>query len=1114
MPYCYSRLLAQHPYVVVILGFVVTASCLAVVVTIANKPNFSDPKAGFEPRGTEISARAISWQQLVDATGLDAESTLTPFPRLTIQDPSSHFHSVSGGYKNTSRSRRSGRDHGQTSSLTFCDDPRKEYAHFAYRSVSGESLFTSHSIHAMCHLEEHLVQLQADFVHNCVKQDTQEKEEDCCFSWTLGNYIALLSEKPSCYDVTQDDIIAVLSTLQRCAGFFKNATLTSDCASRQELHCQDLPPECTANNAVYQLFHFILDRDFSTAILQNQSEIPTLKYVMTFLPVARGPNLMQLYKKMERSETSMGDVEVFAIDFGIKYAMFDNYLVTDTLYLGLASLVIFLVLWLYTSSIFITFMTLITIIITLLISYFIYTIVFDIQFFPFMNLLTVVILLGIGADDLLIYSKIWIMSKSEKNNGTLEKIVKDTLHHASVSMFVTSLTTAGAFYASYVSNITAIRCFAIYAGTSILIAFFLMVTIIPACIVIHEKWMSDCWSCYDPDAYMPKKTVCYYLCRIPYKVHYLITDWSRIFFEKLLPCIVVKLRYFWIVIFTGFGICGIVVIFYKPKLRIPSTAEFHVFSADNPMEIYDTHVKQKFWFETSDLNHISNMPLTFVWGVVPKDNGNRLDPHDRGSLEYDKTFNPATPVAQRWLLQFCRKLRETTFYQGFGFEIMNCFSEQFHGQLFMERPCTGDLGESHVPCCSETIFPYPDEVYIDCVNQYMDTMRGDPVYSRLYSKAVPGPRYEKGNPRMKALIIEFNGNTPYSFSYSSINSFYNNVSDWFRKQMESAPVEMSGGYFTSDLQFYDLQDSLSNGIPKTLIISLSIATAVMFLTTLNILITVYALISIIWTISMSLGILVLLGWELNILESLTVSIAVGLSIDYTLHYGVSYRLAGEMERELRVVYSLAQMGPPLSMAACTSFLAGGLMLPSTVLAYKQIGTFLMVIMSSSWLCSTLFFQSVLRAVGPQGNFGQFRCPDVQCCSSGIPHPQHKDKTRYLQVGSPQHSSTNPTSTSETHEMEPLTWKSHQSQHAPSPRLATHTSTGYISPKLLTVKQCQEQAAGRVARSRRTMDDDKNGKKAYSINKNLLIQTNSPKPKISVKVLNPNGSFETRVQDSV
>ena len=54
------------------------------------------------------------------------------------------------------------------------------------------------------------------------------------------------------------------------------------------------------------------------------------------------------------------------------------------------------------------------------------------------------------------------------------------------------------------------------------------------------------------------------------------------------------------------------------------------------------------------------------------------------------------------------------------------------------------------------------------------------------------------------------------------------------------------------------------------------------------------------------------------------SVAVGLSIDFTMRYGVAYRLAppDKKQRESRVRYSLVHIGSAITMAALTTFLTG------------------------------------------------------------------------------------------------------------------------------------------------------------------------------------------------
>jgi len=46
------------------------------------------------------------------------------------------------------------------------------------------------------------------------------------------------------------------------------------------------------------------------------------------------------------------------------------------------------------------------------------------------------------------------------------------------------------------------------------------------------------------------------------------------------------------------------------------------------------------------------------------------------------------------------------------------------------------------------------------------------------------------------------------------------------------------------------------------------------------------------------------------------------------------------------------------------------MMPAKVLAYFQLGQFLMLVMVFSWLYSTFSFLSICAMIGPKDNFGQ------------------------------------------------------------------------------------------------------------------------------------------------
>lgn len=94
-------------------------------------------------------------------------------------------------------------------------------------------------------------------------------------------------------------------------------------------------------------------------------------------------------------------------------------------------------------------------------------------------------------------------------------------------------------------------------------------------------------------------------------------------------------------------------------------------------------------------------------------------------------------------------------------------------------------------------------------------------------------------------------------------------------QLRNAPKGMRGGWFISSFEFYELQRTLYEGTLRAMGISLILALIVLALVTLNPLVSLYAIIAIGAAIVVTIGTLVLLGWKLNILESIAVSTAIG-----------------------------------------------------------------------------------------------------------------------------------------------------------------------------------------------------------------------------------------------
>lgn len=374
------------------------------------------------------------------------------------------------------------------------------------------------------------------------------------------------------------------------------------------------------------------------------------------------------------------------------------------------------------------------------------------------------------------------------------------------------------------------------------------------------------------------------------------------------------------------------------------------------------------------------LPLRFIWGVLPEDNGNYMNPYNKGTVQRDSTFDMSDPLSQMWLLNFCRELRAQPFYLStLGPLLPNCFIESFLS--WMQRRCIDPIDNiDRTPCCEIHPFPYERKIFETCIIEAISALYETPT--EYYMPGVAGPKFSRdiSVPTIQAVVVEYDSSFSYSFSYHYMDHFYHQVENWTQEQLKSAPKGMKQGWFISELDFYDLQTVLSEGTLRAIGCAIGIAFLVLSLVTLNVLISLYAIFSIACSIFTTMAILVLIGWKLNVLESIAVSTAMGLAVDYSLHYGINYKLCTDnTNRQACTRQAISNMGGSTAMAALTTSAAGVFMIPSSVLAYVQIGVFLVVIMSVSWIYSTFLFTSLLSIAGPEKGFGQFSYPFLKGC---------------------------------------------------------------------------------------------------------------------------------------
>ncbi|ELU10067.1 hypothetical protein CAPTEDRAFT_221431 [Capitella teleta] len=889
----FSYLVVRFPYIFPILIIFLAIACGLLSFYHFPIPDFSDPTKGFQTRGTEISKR-VSTLDRIDKQ--QSGYTYTPNAEPSIDN--------SGKRSARSTSKECiGLRQNPNNFATFIFEP----------TSSSFDLMDEDQMQSVCRLERKIIHDLLGFT---------------CDPVSLVHFTTH-SKQPMCEDIFKSDVEATRELLLEWAPFYYDHQHAS------------LPGE------VYDMMYFILPDDY----LKHDNNTK-LKFVASYIQQNRLLNWKDIYMKhFDKKTYTDGHVKLAAIGFpgevlyiSTKLDIFSEYLLIDAVYFALAAGLVFMVMLLYLRSLLLTIATILNVGMSFLISYVVYLGLPGVKFFPFFNILAALILIALGADDVFIFHDTWVQAKQESNHmgHSLHGIMCKTFSHAAASVFVTSFTTTAAFFANTVSHITDIQCFGIFAGICILTNFILTITWTPSIIVLSEiTWTNFQRKCFTrpPKCYKRLQS----LSRIP-----------DFIYGKAFPSLMEKCWYCVTAILLVFGILSCVAVFYKPRLQLPETSGFQLFQSGNIMERMDTFYNKHLQYRKDKASR--NIQVYFVWGFIPEDSGNHLNPDDTGGeLKMDATFDLFDAQSFEWLLSFCNALR--TVEWAIAPPTSTCQLSKYAN--FIQTNCSAPTETRH-SCCDQS-------------TNHSQLAACAPVIDSRYDGETLGTALYDADNNIKGYVMKMKTTLEEVDNYQTMDANYKTFEQFITKHLRNAPPGAKNMFFSTWYQFhnfYDLVKSISSSVYYSIILSVSVAFIVMFLTTMNLIITIYAIISIGFAIAATVACLVFLGWHLNIVESMTLSLAVGLSIDFTIHYGVAYRWSPASTSQGRTRESYKRVGPAVAVGALTTFLAGAAVLPSSIRSYTQIGTFLMLVMTFSWIYSTFFFQSVCHIIGPKRNFCQ------------------------------------------------------------------------------------------------------------------------------------------------
>ncbi len=243
-----------------------------------------------------------------------------------------------------------------------------------------------------------------------------------------------------------------------------------------------------------------------------------------------------------------------------------------------------------------------------------------------------------------------------------------------------------------------------------------------------------------------------------------------------------------------------------------------------------------------------------------------------------------------------------------------------------------------------------------------------------------GPLFEKSNRKVikgyvEHFLLVFSG--PSNTNCERIKANRLEIEDYFKNLSGFVglpePWVVSSSDLASKLLYKcEMKGVLVETTLPSVGISLGIAFIVVFVVTRNVKGALSSILVICTIILTTMGILALIHWELNIVEAIIITLGVGLSFDFTLHFAVAYTTELDHQRTSygddiistrELVNGMFQEAVvPILLSAVSTFWGGFMFCFADSYPFFQIGLFMVIITLVSLFGSAVLFISLVACV--------------------------------------------------------------------------------------------------------------------------------------------------------
>jgi len=575
-----------------------------------------------------------------------------------------------------------------------------------------------------------------------------------------------------------------------------------------------------------------------------------------------------------------------------------------------------------------------------------------------LNFIGVFVVFALGADHIFVTVDKWKNTRLDHPKATTEHIAALALPDAAGAMLLTTSTTAAAFFGTAICPVAPVKMFAIFCGLLIAMDYIMDVLLIFPALCIYDDWVQAgkkncCITCACVGNQAPlegstsekggereedttdeegedernKASL----------IHIVLST----YFDKFLH------PFRWVIL--GASIMALIFCSIKAaELELPVTADVRVL--DESIE-YEKHYAWKQNLLSEYLESAAGSPTKIVWGATPADTGDLNSPDSWTQLVLDDTFDPSTEAAQIYLHDFCDKVFEQDFARrtSTDFECpMNRFDMWLQEQANYEDPSEAYASS----CAGATGLPMETNSFHTCLI----------AWAKDYGETSILPR----NGEVKIIHFDFSSRVQYKSPNKELEAEWNLIESWIQNESQNAPTEVSRFFFNSlDFWWYDTNRKMYETAYGAAGIALGAAALMILLSSRSIIMTIFAVLSILYVLAAVTASMVVMGWSLGFLESICFAVLIGVSVDFVIHFTHAYGAKqGSVDRSTRTKYALTHMGPSILAAAFTSIAGAMIMLFTTITFFQKFALVLFLTIIHATVGSFIVFLSMAVCLGP------------------------------------------------------------------------------------------------------------------------------------------------------